>query len=247
MAWSTRQVADLAGTTVKAVRHYHEIGLLDMPERASNGYKKYGVSHLIRLVQIKRLSDLGLPLSQIAAMGNAGEDPTEAISVLDAELEATIQRLTRIRAELAVILRHRASPEVPPEFAPHAGDFSDSQKALLTVYSTVFSDEDLAEFGRALGERDDVADEFEALPADADDEAIDQLAQRLAPVVRRGREEHPQLANMMANSPHGEKLATNAMAHAVVEFYNSAQIRALQRANALLEQEDAADRDDEFS
>ena len=78
---------------------------------------------------------------------------TEAISVLDAEPEATIQRLTRIRAELAVILRHHASPEVPPEFAPLAGDFSDSQKALLTVYSTVFSDEDLAEFSRALGER----------------------------------------------------------------------------------------------
>ncbi|TDD04211.1 MerR family transcriptional regulator [Saccharopolyspora terrae] len=238
MAWSTRQVADLAGTTVKAVRHYHEIGLLDMPERSSNGYKKYGVSHLIRLVQIKRLSDLGLPLSQIAAMGNAGEDPTEAITVLDAELEATIQRLTRIRAELAVILRHRASPEVPPEFAPLSGDFSDSQKALLTVYSTVFSDEDLTEFSRALAVRDDVHDDLEALPEDADDEAVEELARRLAPLVRRIRAEHPRLANLAANSPHGEKLATNALAHAVVEFYNSAQIRALQRANALLEQED---------
>ena len=54
---------------------------------------------------------------------------------------------------------------------------------------------------------------------------------------------------MMAHSPHGEKLATNATnatAHAVVEFYDSAQIRALQRANALLEQEDA-DRDEDFS
>lgn len=242
MAWSTRQLADLAGTTVKAVQHYHDIGLLDMPERASNGYKKYGVPHLIRLVQIKRLSDLGLPLSQIAAMGNAGEEPNEAIAVLDAELEATIERLTRIRAELAVILRHRASPEVPPEFASIAGDFSDTQKGLLTVYSTVFSNEDLAEFSKLLGERDAVEDEFEALPADSDDDAIEQLAQRLAPVVRRSREEHPGLANLTANSPHGAKLAENAMAHAVVEFYNPAQIRALQRANAILEQEGGTDR-----
>ena len=31
MPWSTRELAELAGTTVKAVRHYHEIGLLDEP------------------------------------------------------------------------------------------------------------------------------------------------------------------------------------------------------------------------
>ncbi|WP_433560110.1 MerR family DNA-binding transcriptional regulator [Pseudonocardia xinjiangensis] len=28
MAWSTRELADLAGTTVRAVRHYHDVGLL---------------------------------------------------------------------------------------------------------------------------------------------------------------------------------------------------------------------------
>jgi hypothetical protein len=29
VAWSTRETAELAGTTVRAVRHYHQIGLLD--------------------------------------------------------------------------------------------------------------------------------------------------------------------------------------------------------------------------
>ena len=51
MAWSTRQLAELAGTTVKTVRHYHEIGLLSEPERASNGYKQYRTEHLVRLLQ----------------------------------------------------------------------------------------------------------------------------------------------------------------------------------------------------
>ena len=49
MAWSTRQIADLAGTSVRAVRHYHEVGLLAEPERRSNGYKQYGVAHLVRV------------------------------------------------------------------------------------------------------------------------------------------------------------------------------------------------------
>ncbi len=52
MAWSTRQLAALAGTTLRAVRHYHEVGLLDEPERASNGYKQYRTEHLLRLLRI---------------------------------------------------------------------------------------------------------------------------------------------------------------------------------------------------
>ena len=61
-----------------------EVRLLEEPERRANGYKQYGVSHLVRLLRIKRLVDLGFSLSQIAAMGDdgrgrggvpAGQDP----------------------------------------------------------------------------------------------------------------------------------------------------------------------------
>ena len=55
MAWSTREIAELAGTSLRAVRHHHEVGLLDEPERRANGYKQYGVAHLVRLVRIKRV------------------------------------------------------------------------------------------------------------------------------------------------------------------------------------------------
>jgi DNA-binding transcriptional MerR regulator len=68
MAWSTRELAELAGTTLKTVRHYHRIGLLDEPERAANGYKRYRVPHLIRLLRIRRLVDLGVPLSAIPVL-----------------------------------------------------------------------------------------------------------------------------------------------------------------------------------
>ncbi|MDA2809536.1 MerR family transcriptional regulator [Nocardiopsis sp. RSe5-2] len=237
MAWSTRQLAELAGTTVKAVRHYHETGLLDVPERASNGYKQYGVAHLVRLVQIKRLSDLGVPLAQIAAMEHADEEPDEAIRVLDAELEATIERLTRIRAELAVLLRHRALPEVPPAFAPVSRDLSEAKRSLLMVYSTIFSEESLEAFRRALADRDETEDEFDHLPADADDAAVDSLAERMAPVVRRARERYPSAVDPTADSPRGSELAKSALAHAAVELYNPAQLRVLQRTNELLEQD----------
>ncbi|MGY0020961.1 MerR family DNA-binding transcriptional regulator [Streptomyces sp. YJ-C3] len=40
MAWSTREIAELADVSLRAVRHYHEVGLLSEPERRSNGYKQ---------------------------------------------------------------------------------------------------------------------------------------------------------------------------------------------------------------
>ncbi|MEV4363480.1 MerR family transcriptional regulator [Nonomuraea sp. NPDC049625] len=236
MAWSTRQLADLTGSTVKAIRHYHEIGLLDLPERAANGYKQYQVAHLIRLLQIKRLRDLGVPLSQVAAMGRADEEPDEAIRALDAELEATIERLNRVRAELAVILRHRAPVHMPPEFAPISQDLSDTNRSLFMVFSTLFSEEGMAEFREIIAVRDDTGDEFDALPPDADDATVDRIAERILPLVRKMRKEHPWSNDPVADSPRGAKLAESTMGHAAVELYNPAQLRVLQRLFILLEQ-----------
>ncbi|MEU6717869.1 MerR family transcriptional regulator [Nonomuraea sp. NPDC046802] len=235
MAWSTRQLAELTGSTVKAIRHYHQIGLLDVPERAANGYKQYKISHLLRLLQIKRLRDLGVPLSQVAAMGRADEEPDEVIRVLDAELAATIERLHRVRAELAVILRHRAPMHVPPEFAPISQDLSDTNQSLFMVFSTVFSEEGMEELRRIVSVRDDTGEEFEALPPDADDATVERLAERILPLVRRMRAEHPWSKDPVADSPRGAELAENVMAHAAVELYNPAQLRVLQRLNVLLE------------
>ena len=237
MAWSTQQVAELANTTVKAVRYYHQIGLLEVPERKANGYKQYGVPHLVRLLQIKRLSDLGVPLSDVASMGQVDEDPDEAIRALDKELEQAAARINRLRAELSTVLRHRGSAYVPPAFAPVAGDFSDRQRSLLMVYSTVLSDESLARFRASLDDPDATEEEFEALPPDADEAAIDALVARMLPVLRGAREENPWSKAPTADAPRGAGHAEKTMAEAVVELYNPAQITVLRRLNALLQEE----------
>lgn len=241
MGWSTRQLAELARTTIKAVRHYHDIGLLELPERAANGYKQYNVTHLVRLIQIKRLSDLGVPLAQIAAIESADQYPEQAIRVLDAELAATVERINRVRTELAVLLRHRAPMHVPPEVAALSRTLSDPQHSLLTVYSTVFSQETMQEFREMITDPDPTEAELDALPADADDATIEQLAQRMLPVIRRRRVRYPRTVDPAADSPLGPDAAREAMAHAVTEFYNCAQLRVLQRLHALLTQPQDSD------
>ena len=57
------QIADLAGTTPRAVRHYHRLGLLSVPPTVRGG-REYGVEHLARLLRIRWLADGTDPLMQ---------------------------------------------------------------------------------------------------------------------------------------------------------------------------------------
>ncbi len=139
-AWSTRELAELAGTTVKSVRYYHQLELLDEPERLTNGYKQYEVRHLVFLLQITRLTDLGVPLAQIESIGSSVDDPASALRTIDAELAATIERLQRIRAELAAILENRISASLPAGFAAAGRDLSEADQSLLLIWSKVFDE-----------------------------------------------------------------------------------------------------------
>jgi DNA-binding transcriptional MerR regulator len=114
-AWSTRELAELAGTTVNAVRHYHRRGLLDEPERLSNGYKQYGTTHLACLLRIRRAVALGVPLSRIGALDRDGDIPPEILREVDEELSAEEERLRRARSDIAVILRAPAAALSPSE------------------------------------------------------------------------------------------------------------------------------------
>ena len=64
------QIADLAGTTPRAVRHYHRLGLLEVPPTV-RGRREYGVEHLARLLRIRWLADGGLSLRQVAEILSA--------------------------------------------------------------------------------------------------------------------------------------------------------------------------------
>lgn len=241
MAWSTRQLADLAGTTVKTVRHYHDLKLLDEPERATNGYKQYGITHLVRLLRIKRMSDLGMPLSQITTMGQSDESPEEALKLIDAELAESIDRLRKVRAELELILRHDAPTDLPPGFADVASKLTDADRALILIYSRVFGPESMESLRQMLQESHDSVEgaEFDALPADADERVRQNLAERYAPFLADLTLKYPWIANPGAGAPRGAAFAENVVAQAIIGLYNPAQVDVLRRAYALMPVADA--------
>ena len=59
-----KYVEELVGITKKNIRFYEEQGLL-APGRAENGYREYGQADVDRLMQIKLLRKLGVPIEEI--------------------------------------------------------------------------------------------------------------------------------------------------------------------------------------
>jgi DNA-binding transcriptional MerR regulator len=94
-----KELADLAGTTVRTVRHYHHMGLLAVPARVG-GVRDYGVERLARLLRIRWLVQAGLSLSTVAeVLPDQGRTPADA--ALE-DLEATLRGIDERLAELTV-------------------------------------------------------------------------------------------------------------------------------------------------
>ncbi|PCC45855.1 MerR family transcriptional regulator [Brevibacterium aurantiacum] len=235
MGWSTRQVAQLAGTTLRTVRHYHEIGLLEEPPRRANNYKEYEVHHLVRLLRIRRLSALGLSLGQIAALPVDILDPVAELDVIDADLAQTIEDLQRMRAEITAVREHGASTDLPAGFERVSSGLTDADRALITVYASVFADEAMNDLSEILPtQMSELDQQFADLAEDADVATRARLAVEMAPGLRAHYAEHPWLADPEPNSTARTKATLReAVDRAMTELYNMAQIEVVYRAHLL--------------
>jgi len=100
------ELAELAGVSTRTVRHYHHIGLLAEPERLANGYRSYGLAHIVGLLRIRRLAELGLSLDEIsdALVEQGDEDLRELLGERTRDLTARAERIEAQRASIAALL-----------------------------------------------------------------------------------------------------------------------------------------------
>jgi DNA-binding transcriptional MerR regulator len=96
------QLAQYAGVTIKAVRVYHERGLLPEPPRDSSGYRRYRAEDAIDLVKIKTLAQAGVPLVRIKELLAANSDEfAAAIAEIDRTLAERAEEIRRTRERIA--------------------------------------------------------------------------------------------------------------------------------------------------
>lgn len=107
--------AAYAGVTIRAVRHYHQVGLLPEPERDASGYRTYDAAAVVRLIRIRTLAEAGVPLARVRELLDA--DPATfaaATTEIDRQLRAQIRGLQEHRRKIAQ-LGSGASLALPPE------------------------------------------------------------------------------------------------------------------------------------
>ncbi|MDN5758520.1 MAG: MerR family transcriptional regulator [Tomitella sp.] len=99
------QLASFAGVTVRAVRHYHQIGLLPEPERDHSGYRIYDAKAVVELIRIRTLAAAGVPLAHVPDLLAADPDAfAAAVRGIDKRLRSEIRNLQRNRTEIAKLV-----------------------------------------------------------------------------------------------------------------------------------------------
>ncbi|MBQ0828613.1 MerR family transcriptional regulator [Streptomyces tagetis] len=108
------RLAAYAGVTVRAVRHYHRIGLMPEPERDRSGYRAYDAGAVVRLIRVHVLADAGVPLARVQELLDAGpEEFADSVREIDKDLRAEIRRLQGTRERLGRLAagEHLALPQ----------------------------------------------------------------------------------------------------------------------------------------
>ena len=96
-AYTVRQLASMAGVSVRTLHHYDHIGLLRPSARTAAGYRLYGTEDLLRLQQILLFKELDLPLAEIRRiLDDSGFDPVRALAQHRRTLELRAERLARL-------------------------------------------------------------------------------------------------------------------------------------------------------
>lgn len=104
---TVRQLAEMAGITVRTLHHYDAIGLLKPSLVGGNGYRYYGEEALLRLQQILLYRELGFDLDAIKRL--MGKKDFSVVRALEAHRQALRRRIERLETLVATVDRTLAA------------------------------------------------------------------------------------------------------------------------------------------
>ena len=94
---TVKQVANLAGVSVRTLHYYDQINLLNPERVSSNGYRLYNADSLFRLQQIMFYRELGLNLEDIRLiLDHPDFDELQALEGHRTSLQSQIKRLQEL-------------------------------------------------------------------------------------------------------------------------------------------------------
>jgi DNA-binding transcriptional MerR regulator len=96
------ELANEAGTTIRALRYYEQQGLLH-PQRAPNGYREYDESTVAQVGNIRLLLSLGLTANDVRAFLPCLDQDIADGPVCPASARVIARRLTDVEEKIAAL------------------------------------------------------------------------------------------------------------------------------------------------
>ena len=143
-------LAKRTGKTVRAIRYYQELGILEPDGRTVGGFRLFDERDVQKLATVSALQDFGLTLTEIAEVFRGwreGQDGDEAAHRTARifhrklkEVRETVQRLQRAEAQIIQALKFISTcmtcgvePSVPTCTCCEAGDHDGRVPGLITA------------------------------------------------------------------------------------------------------------------
>ncbi len=104
--------ARLAGTNLRTLRYYEELGLLSPAKRSKGGFRYYRETDLNRLNMIRDLQALGLPLERIGQIMDTRSQVGNRDRFLDRVSAALREQDDLLKERIAHLERQRAKIEL---------------------------------------------------------------------------------------------------------------------------------------
>jgi DNA-binding transcriptional MerR regulator len=98
--WSIQEIARIANTTSRTLRHYDEVGLVLPTRVGDNGYRYYDRAALVRLQRVLMLREMGLGIPAIAEML---ADQADDVTALKSHLVWLRESRDRIDRQMASV------------------------------------------------------------------------------------------------------------------------------------------------
>ena len=119
--WSIQEIARIANTTSRTLRHYDEVGLVPPTRVGDNGYRYYDRAALVRLQRVLMLREMGLGIPAIAEMLADQVDDVTALESHLVWLQESQDRISRQLASVRKTIDHLTGKEqIMSQDMPHA-------------------------------------------------------------------------------------------------------------------------------
>jgi Cd(II)/Pb(II)-responsive transcriptional regulator len=87
------ELARRGACDVETVRFYERESLLDLPDRETNGYRRYSEAHLVQLNFVRHCRSLGIGLPDVRTLRSFQANPELACDEINEMIDEQIQRI----------------------------------------------------------------------------------------------------------------------------------------------------------